>query len=79
MKDIILSLDGSPALNTCELNLEVKRDTRLVTLIPDEVGGVRRPPSAGARQSLWKTHGRGAPLHGRTNKNTSRTVIGFSD
>lgn len=82
VRDIILSLDGFRVVNACELNLEVKRDTRLVTLIPDEVGGVRRPPSAGAGQSLWQTLGRGAaaePLHGPTNKNTSRTVIVFSD
>ncbi|XP_073959966.1 uncharacterized protein [Choristoneura fumiferana] len=58
---------------------QVKRDTRRMTPVPDEVGGAGRPPSAGPGRTLWKTHGRGAPWHGPSNKCTSRTAIGFSD
>ncbi|KAI8430825.1 hypothetical protein MSG28_000980 [Choristoneura fumiferana] len=64
---------------SCTRAYKVKRDTRRMTPVPDEVGGAGRPPSAGPGRTLWKTHGRGAPWHGPSNKCTSRTAIGFSD
>lgn len=43
----------------CTGNFKVKRDTRLATPVPDEVGGVGRPPSADPGRVLWKTMGAG--------------------
>lgn len=40
--------------------VKVKRDTRRATPVPDEVGGIWRPPSGGPGRAPWKALVRGA-------------------